>query len=129
MLDDSYNANPLSVKMALDALTQLGGRRRIAVLGDMLELGASEKEQHYEIGKRVAALGFDRLIAVGPLSCETARGARDGGMTAVAEVSGPTDAADILRRETAPGDVVLIKGSHAMHLETVVAHWRGDAES
>ena len=129
VLDDSYNANPLSVKMALDALTQLGGRRRFAVLGDMLELGASEKEQHYEIGKRVAALGFDRLIAVGPLSCETARGARDGGMTAVAEVSGPADAADILSRETAPGDVVLIKGSHAMHLETVVAHWRGDADS
>ncbi len=129
VLDDSYNANPLSVKMALDALTQLGGRRRIAVLGDMLELGADEKARHYETGKQVAALGFDRLITVGELSRETARGARDGGMTAVSEVSGPEEAAAVLKKETAPGDAVLIKGSHAMHLETVVAHWRGDAES
>ncbi len=129
VLDDSYNANPLSVEMALDALIQLGGRRRIAVLGDMLELGASEKEQHYRIGRKAAALGLDLLITVGDLSAETARGARDGGMTAVAEVSDPKEAAEMLRRETVSGDTVLIKGSHAMHLETVAAYWRGDAES
>ncbi len=129
VLDDSYNANPLSVERALSALLQLGGRRRIAVLGDMLELGASEKDMHYQIGQKVAALGFDRLIAVGELSRETARGARDGGLTAVTEVSSPFEAAEILKEETVAGDAVLIKGSHAMHLDTVVADWEGDQEA
>lgn len=129
VLDDSYNANPLSVEMAFRAALQLPGARRILVLGDMLELGDSEVKCHEETGRKAAELGFDALITVGALSHYTAEGARAGGMKTVTETMSPAEAADILKKETKDGDVVLIKGSHAIHLETVAELWRGDLKS
>ena len=129
VLDDSYNANPLSVEMAFRAMCQLSGKRKILVLGDMLELGEFENKWHEEIGEKAAYLGFDVLITVGNLSHHTADGARRGGMKSVIETKSAKEAAEILAKETKAGDVVLIKGSHAMHLETVSDFWRGDLHS
>ncbi len=118
VIDESYNASPVSVRAALKVLAAAAGERRIAVLGDMLELGAGEEAAHIELAAEVAAAGVDLLFAVGPLACRL-HGAlapeRRGGATchagAVAELLGAT-----LR----PGDVVLVKGSRRIGLEAVV---------
>ncbi len=80
LLDDSYNANPLSVRAALEHLSAVaaedGGRRRVAVLGDMLELGPDERRFHAEIGAFARELGVEVLVTVGPLAAEMAAGRR-----------------------------------------------------
>lgn len=128
VLDDSYNANPLSVEMAMKALLQLPAKRRVLVLGDMLELGNYEEELHRGIGKTAAAEGFDALVAVGPLSRFTAESARAAGMAEVMCALDAAEAAEILKQHTRAGDAVLIKGSHAMHLETIAGLWKGDGK-
>lgn len=127
VLDDSYNANPLSVEMAMRALLQIPGKRHILVLGDMLELGRFEEELHAGIGRQAAEMGFDGLITVGPLSRITAEAARKGGLSPVSFDS-CREAAAWLREFAEPGDAVLIKGSHAMHMETIPGLWRGASE-
>ncbi|ROT31219.1 UDP-N-acetylmuramoyl-tripeptide--D-alanyl-D-alanine ligase [Micromonospora sp. HM5-17] len=114
VIDDSYNANPASTGAALHALAGMGrGRRTVAVLGYMAELGAFERDGHEEVGRLAAELGVDRLLVVG----EPAAPIRDGA-AAVADWGGEsvlvTDqqaAIELLRRELRPGDVVLVKGS------------------
>lgn len=128
VLDDSYNANPLSVEMAFRALFQLKAKRRILVLGDMLELGDFAEELHYQIGKLAASYKADVLVTVGPLSRMTARGAVDGGMKDVICCDTCEEAASYLRQHAGEGDSVLIKGSHAMHMETIKGLWEGDPE-
>lgn len=128
ILDDSYNANPLSVEMAMKALLQLPAKRRVLVLGDMLELGDYEEELHRGIGKTAAEEGFDVLVAVGPLSRYTAESAKDAGLSDVTCVDTAAEAAKFLKEHTKAGDAVLIKGSHAMHLETIASLWRGDGK-
>ncbi len=126
VLDDSYNANPLSVEMAFRALAQLPAKRRILVLGDMLELGDFSDELHYDIGKTAAKSGADILVAMGPLSRMTAKGAKDNGLATVVCCDTCEEAADYLRQHASYGDAVLIKGSHAMHMETIAGLWEGD---
>ncbi len=110
LLDDSYNANPISMRAALEHLSDRAqGRRRVAVLGDMRELGPEGPAYHAEIGDLVRELGIERVIAVG----ELAR-AYGGEWVATAE-----DAASRLRDELRPGDVVLVKGSLAVGLGVV----------
>lgn len=128
VLDDSYNANPLSVEMAFRALFQLKAERRILVLGDMLELGDFAEDLHYQIGKKAAGYKADVLVTVGPLSRMTAKGARDGGMQEVVCCDTCAEAASYLRHHAGEGDAVLIKGSHAMHMETIKGLWEGDPE-
>lgn len=79
MIDDSYNANPLSMEMAFHAMRQVNGKHYFLVLGDMGELGEKEEQFHYELGKIAANIGFDGMITVGKLSRHTAMGARDAG--------------------------------------------------
>ncbi len=123
LLEDSYNANPLSMRAALDALHDLGGNgRRIALLGDMLELGLAAKELHQEIGI-IAAQCVDWLFLFGDLAEEIGRGAAGVGFDANHIVTGRTHeaiAAGIINM-LQPGDRILIKGSRGMHLEKVVA--------
>lgn len=126
VLDDSYNANPLSVEMAFRALSQIPAKRRILVLGDMLELGEFSDTLHYDIGRAAAKSGADILIALGPLSRMTAKGARDNGMKTVICCDDCEEAAVYLRKYAVCGDAVLIKGSHAMHMETIAGLWEGD---
>lgn len=115
VVDDAYNANPESMAAALDALTRLDGRRRVAVLGEMLELGDDSHERHVEVGKRAAALGIDRVVAVGAGAAGIAEGAGERGM-AVADVD---EAVDLLSAWLEPTDVVLVKASRSVRLERV----------
>jgi len=114
LLNDCYNANPMSMRAALAHLAErAGGRRRLAVLGEMAELGPDAADYHRDIGRIARELGV-AVIAVGPL-------ARDYGGTWV-ESAG--EAADVLRALLEPGDVVLVKGSRSVGLEAVAAKLR-----
>jgi UDP-N-acetylmuramoyl-tripeptide--D-alanyl-D-alanine ligase len=114
VIDDSYNANPASMSAALHALADLGpGRRRIAVLGYLAELGDYETVGHREVGELAAKLDIDRLIVVG----DAARPIRDGadavaGWAGTAMIVADQDAAiEALRNQLRGGDVVLVKAS------------------
>ncbi|MGH2871144.1 MAG: glutamate ligase domain-containing protein, partial [Solirubrobacteraceae bacterium] len=108
-------ANPISMRAAVDDLIANGGARRVAVLGDMLELGADEREYHARLGEHAAAAGVDVLVAVGPLAAAIAD--RFGGERhAVADAD---RAAKLVAELVAPGDVVLVKGSRGVGLERV----------
>jgi UDP-N-acetylmuramyl pentapeptide synthase len=110
VLNDCYNANPVSMRAALEHLAERGaGHRRVAVLGDMRELGPQGPRYHSEIGELVHRLGIEHVIAVG----ELARG-YGGEWVATAQ-----EAAQRLRDEVRPGDVVLVKGSLAVGLAVV----------
>ncbi len=116
VVEDCYNANPLSMHAALDDLSaQSPPGRRIAVLGDMLELGPDERALHREIGAHAAASGVDVLVAVGPLAAEMVP-AFGGEASAVADAG---QAATLVRSLVAPGDLVLVKASRGVRLEAV----------
>jgi len=118
---DCYNANPASTRAAVRLLAESKARgRRIAVLGDMLELGPTTAQLHAEVGAYVAEQGIDTLIASGPLARNLAQGARTAGMTAVHEAADAPVAAAELLAMVQPGDLVLVKGSRGMRLERVV---------
>ncbi len=126
LLDDTYNASPPSVLAALDLLGELGGRR-IAVLGDMLELGAYEEQGHREVGERAASTA-DALIAVGERAATIAAGARGAGLADVRHFATKEGIAAHLRKTLREGDHVLFKGSRGMALETLVAELAGAGE-
>lgn len=120
---DYYNANPASMRAALEALAAMGsGRRTVAVLGDMLELGEAGPELHREIGETAARFGTGIVIAVGTLGRHIAEGARSAGMTSgrVFEAGDTSQAATALRDHSRPGDVVLVKGSRGMKMEKIL---------
>lgn len=117
VMDDSYNANPLSMEMAFGSLMQIPASHHYLVLGDMGELGEMEEALHHETGKKAAAMGFDGLITVGPLSRHLALGAKEGGMTSVFSYDTCEEAAEKLAALAKAGDAVLVKGSHYMHME------------
>lgn len=123
LLDDTYNAAPASMKAALGVLAELGaGGRRIAVLGDMYELGQAAEAGHREVGA-VAAGCADLLVAVeGEGGARwIAAGAREAGMAAVHLFTDKAAATAFLLERLQPGDTVLIKGSRGMQMEEIVA--------
>ncbi|WP_245599643.1 UDP-N-acetylmuramoyl-tripeptide--D-alanyl-D-alanine ligase [Nakamurella lactea] len=114
LINDAYNANPESMAAALRALAQLGrGRRTIAVLGEMRELGDSSADAHRAVGTLAGELGVRRLLAVGPGTAGIAEGALSAGVPAdeVQQVPGIDEAHDLLRQLLTAGDVVLFKSS------------------
>jgi len=117
LIDDCYNANPMSMRAAIDDLAEVAPGRRVAVLGDMLELGSEERRYHREIGAHAARRGVDVLVTVGPLAREMA-GAfpREGEVHSVPDAPA---AAELLAGLLAPGDTVLVKGSRGVELERV----------
>jgi UDP-N-acetylmuramoyl-tripeptide--D-alanyl-D-alanine ligase len=120
-IDDSYNANPDSMKAALRTLVELETEgRRIAVLGEMGELGAESERGHSEVGEAAATLRIDELIAVGGAGAAIARAARKAGLENSIAVDSVTDAAQRLGESTMPGDLVLVKGSRAARMERVL---------
>ena len=121
IISDCYNAGPESMAAALGVLGNRPGRR-IAVLGDMLELGASADPEHYRIGG-VAAECADLLFVFGPLSGRVREGALAGGMAEdrIRTYNSRDIMAQELKALAIPGDVLLFKGSHGMHLELVLA--------
>jgi UDP-N-acetylmuramoyl-tripeptide--D-alanyl-D-alanine ligase len=116
LIDDCYNANPMSMRSALDDLARTAPGRRVAVLGDMLELGADERRFHREIGVHAAAREVDVLVTVGPLAAEMASAFAGADSHRVADAPA---AAELLARLLCPGDTVLVKGSRGVGLEHV----------
>jgi UDP-N-acetylmuramoyl-tripeptide--D-alanyl-D-alanine ligase len=121
IVDDSYNASPESVLAALNLLRELPGKRKIAVLGDMLELGSEEVPSHKRVGNRAAAV-VDVLVAYGPRSRTTAAEARSAGLASanVVEAASHAEIVDFLKGELRAGDDVLVKGSLAMGMSAIV---------
>lgn len=122
LLDDTYNASPAATVAALELLASLSGRR-IAVLGDMFELGDFAEEGHRSVGRYAVASGIDLLIVVGELASfigDEARqtGLPEGRIRAVRDTTSAVDA--IADLSIGAGDYVLIKGSHGMHMEEIV---------
>lgn len=124
IIDDAYNAAPTSMRAAIDLLGTVKSRR-VAVLGDMRELGHIEEAAHYEVGQWVAAVA-DVLIAVGERGRWIAEGAKHAGMTAVFTAPDAQSAIGVVRAQIQPADCVLIKGSRAMAMEQIVANLRAD---
>lgn len=120
IINDSYNANPSSVNVALEALHRVAGRR-VVVLGEMWELGDEGGRAHREVGERVASLGTSLLVTLGDLGLAIADGARSSGMpeSAIHTCRSHQDAAEAVVRHWRPGDMILVKGSRAMKMEEV----------
>ena len=117
LINDAYNANPVSMRAALAYLAERAGeRRRVAILGDMAELGRTGPDYHRQVGEAAAELGVDELLAVG----ELARGYLEAGVPG-RSVPNVHEALRELGDVVRPGDAVLVKASRAMGLEAVAA--------
>ncbi len=121
LLDDTYNASPESMLAALNLLAELGGHR-VAVLGDMLELGPYEKQGHEMVGVRTAEVA-DALVTVGSRGHMIASAARRAGLRSerITEFESSDEAITHLRKSLSKEDVVLIKGSHSIRMDRIVA--------
>ncbi len=125
LIDDCYNANPMSMRAALDELARTAPGRRVAVLGDMLELGPQAPELHRELGRYAAQRGVGVLVSVGPLAVYAAR-AFAGESHAVKDAAA---AAALLPGLLRDGDTVLVKASRGVGLERAVAALRAGGEA
>lgn len=131
LINDCYNANPMSMRAALDDLADSAAARRVAVLGDMLELGSEQERMHREIGGYAWGRGVELLVTVGPLAAAMGEGfaaapgqgsAATGGE--VLSVPDAPAAAELLQALLRPHDTVLVKGSRGVGLERVEQHLR-----
>jgi len=122
VINDSYNSNPVALEEALKSLSVQKGGRKIAVLGDMLELGERQKDFHRAAGKSAALNRIDMLITVGPLAKHMAEGALDSGMALnhILSFSDSEEAAREIPSLLKENDTVLIKGSRGVHIEKIV---------
>lgn len=120
VVSDCYNANPNSCHAAVDSLMQLQGLRRVCILGDMLELGPRSEALHREIGGYAATAGVDLVVGCGPLSRAIADGAKSAGGNAL-YIEDKARLLDTLGDIVRPGDCVLVKASHSMAFEDIVA--------
>ena len=119
ILDDSYNANPDSMIAALQTLTGMPGRR-IAVLGQMNELGAEADASHARVGQAAARERIDILITAGPIAAGIAEAAKSAGLDRSFPAADTQEAAAILRNVVRAGDSVLVKGSRSVKMETII---------
>ena len=121
IVSDCYNANPSSTKMALLTIGNMSKvNRRIAVLGDMLELGKESRNLHEQIGTMVPEANFDILVTVGEMAKFFVKGAKSRGMRSVFHFSNVQEVIDFLIDTVSEGDVLLVKGSRGMKMEQVV---------
>lgn len=118
LLDDCYNANPQSVAAALEVLAKTACDKRVAVLGDMGELGDLTEKAHYNIGMLAAMLGIDMVIAIGEKAADIAEGVEHNGGN-VMHFATKEEAAETLRKELDVNTVMLVKASHSMHFEVL----------
>lgn len=130
ILDDCYNASPLSMAAGLDTLVSLRtvSGRAVAVLADMLELGPEAAALHRQVGEHAARAGVDLLLATGPHAGDMVAGARNAGLAAARALSDVEALVVAVLDETAPGDAVLVKASRGMHLERVIDSLRATLE-
>ena len=123
VINDAYNANPVSMRAAVDTLVEMSpAGQRVAVLGDMAELGSLTELAHFQLGEHVAHSGIEALVTVGPFARRIAEGARAAGMDAgsVRPCAAVAEAVEVLDDLLGEGDAVLVKGSRVMGLEAVV---------
>ncbi len=130
VIDDTYNANPDSMAAALTVLVNTPARKRIAVLGTMLELGKEARSAHRELGA-AAACCVDRIVAVGEFGSVVAEGAHEAGMCEhrVLVCGSNEEALKGLKQLAQEGDTVLVKGSRAMRMEEIVEGLSGRTET
>ncbi len=126
VIDDTYNANPSSVKAALRLLADLGGQKTVAVLGDMLELGDSAREAHLAVGRFAADCGLGCLITVGELAREMAKGAGSAGMANYPCADHDQALAALKKLPLDKNWSVLVKGSRGMKMEIIVQSLVGE---
>lgn len=120
IFDDCYNANPMSMKAALSVLKDAKARK-IAVLGDMGELGDNTEELHYSVGEYAGSCGIDMIVLSGTLSRKIAEGALTANpMQMVCHFDSVDEMTEFLKEEKKPGDTILVKASHFMKYENVV---------
>jgi UDP-N-acetylmuramoyl-tripeptide--D-alanyl-D-alanine ligase len=120
LIDDSYNANPVSVMAALEACQKMSrGRRKVAILGDMLELGSYEKEGHLKAGRKAAEVEIDILVTIGPLAQYYREGALAQGMreSCIHHFESREEALVWLKANVSTDNVILVKASRGMHLD------------
>ena len=124
LINDAWNANPVSMRAALDHLAERAGpRRRVAVLGDMAELGPDADRYHREIGQHASQVGVDVLVAVGPLAANYAEGQTD--IPVLRSVANAEEAVAALDELLQQGDCVLVKASRSVGLEVVAEAFAG----
>ncbi len=127
VLDDCYNANPEAVERMLQVLRQMPGRRHLAVLGEMRELGAASRDWHFKIGQLCARMKLDAIFAVAGDAGILLEGARAAGYDGPCEFFPDAQACiPAVRAAMRPGDVILVKGSHGVHLEILIADLEKD---
>jgi UDP-N-acetylmuramoyl-tripeptide--D-alanyl-D-alanine ligase len=123
VINDSYNANPDSMRAALTTLAELGraGRHTWAVLGDMLELGETAADEHAAIGRFAAQSGIEHLVAIGEYAARVTSAAVAAGLPSsrAVPVTAKADAVAVVTSDLGPGDVVLVKASRGLALDTV----------
>ena len=115
IIDDTYNANPDSMKSAIDVLARSRAARRIAILGDMFELGENTAAQHREVGEHTALMNIDEVICIGALAGEIAAGASG------IHFPDKESFIKVIDEYIAPGDLVLVKASRGMKMEEIVS--------
>ena len=123
IINDVYNASPNSMEAGINVLSEIGlENRKIAVLGDMLELGEWAEKAHFDVGKYSSVAGIDQIIAVGSNARFIADGALSAGHSEemVRYFQSNTEALDYLQKNLGPGDVILVKGSRGMKMEEIV---------
>ena len=122
VINDSYNANPISVRAAVDVLTEMEAKRKIAVLASMLELGEMEKKAHLEIGEYIAKQNLDVLITVGEIAELIAEGAKKTAMPVEKIFSFPDKESTLkfLKDNLKQDDLLLVKGSRSNQMEKIV---------
>ncbi len=124
VMDDCYNANPVSMRAGLDVLADVS-ERKVAILGDMFELGESEEQMHYDIGVYAAEKNIDLLIFIGNLARQYAWGAESTGTAQTIQYFATREEAQTaLPALLRTGDAILVKASHGMHFEKIVATLR-----
>lgn len=120
VINDAYNASPMSMAAALKTLAEVAPGRKIAVLGDMLELGSVSTAAHEAVGREAAGIGADALITRGSLGESIADGAEAAGLQAVYRCSSHEAAGQKLHEILQPGDTILFKGSRGMQMEKII---------
>jgi UDP-N-acetylmuramoyl-tripeptide--D-alanyl-D-alanine ligase len=120
VINDAYNASPMSMVAAIDTLVEVAKGRTVAVLGDMLELGPVAIEAHGNIGDRLAYCQVDIVVTVGELATNIARRASACGIKKVMACANHKEAQEALQKLIEPGDTILVKGSRGMKMENII---------
>ena len=122
ILDDTYNANPQSMRAAISVLQDSRSKNKVAILGDMLELGPFSPALHTGVGEYVGKTDIACLITIGPESAAMAQGARDAGVPHVYHCADKEAAKVVLEKMIAPNTTYLLKASRGMHMEELTAY-------